>query len=45
MFKMKQKFIPQFIPYWDQAETKAVEKILKGDYLNEHKTVRKFEKN
>ena len=40
MFKMKQKFIPQFIPYWDQTEIKAVNKILQSDYLNEHKTVR-----
>ena len=44
MFKMKQKFIPQFIPYWDETEIKAVEKILRSDYLNEHKTVREFEK-
>lgn len=41
---MKQKFIPQFIPYWDETETKAVEKILHSDYLNEYKTVREFEK-
>ena len=40
---MKSKFIPQFIPYWDKAEIKAVEKVLDSDYLNEHKTVRKFE--
>ena len=41
---MKQKFIPQFIPYWDETEIKAVEKILHSDYLNEYKTVREFEK-
>ena len=38
------KFIPQFIPYWDEIEIKAVNKVLHSDYLNEHKTVRKFEK-
>jgi perosamine synthetase len=38
------KFIPQFIPYWDESEKKAVVKILDKDYLNEHKTVREFEK-
>ena len=37
-------FIPQFIPYWDEAEVKAVNKVMKSDYLNEHKTVREFEK-
>ena len=41
---MKEKFIPQFIPYWDQNEKKQVNKILDADYLNEHKTVREFEK-
>ena len=29
-------FIPQFIPYWDEAEVKAVNKVMKSDYLNEH---------
>jgi len=38
------KFIPQFIPYWDYLERKAVTKVLQGDYLNEYKTVREFEK-
>ena len=38
------KFIPQFIPYWDQKEIDAVLKVLESDYLNEHKTVREFEK-
>ena len=38
------KFIPQFIPYWDESEKKAVRKVLERDYLNEHKTVREFEK-
>lgn len=38
------KFIPQFIPYWDESEKKAVTKVLEHDYLNEHKTVREFEK-
>ena len=41
---MKEKFIPQFIPYWDKYEKKQVNKILNADYLNEHKTVREFEK-
>ena len=39
------KFIPQFIPYWDEFEKKAVQKVLERDYLNEHKVVRQFEKN
>ncbi len=38
------KFIPQFIPYWDESEKKAVAKVLEKDYLNEYKTVREFEK-
>ena len=38
------KFIPQFIPYWDESEKKAVTKVLERDYLNEHKIVRDFEK-
>ncbi len=40
----EQKFIPQFIPYWDQNEIDAVHKVLESDYLNEYKTVREFEK-
>ena len=40
---MKEKFIPQFIPYWDKNEIKAVERVLSKDYLNEHKTVREFD--
>ena len=39
------KFIPQFIPYWDEFEKKAVQKVLERDYLNEHKVVRQFEKD
>lgn len=39
----KHNFIPQFVPYWDNKEKKAVQKILDQDYLNEHKTVREFE--
>ena len=42
MFR-KLKFIPQFVPYWDQKEINAVNKVLHNDYLNEHKTVREFE--
>lgn len=38
------KFIPQFVPYWDDKEREAILKILDSDYLNEHKTVREFEK-
>lgn len=38
------EFIPQFVPYWDNKEREAVLKILESDYLNEHKTVREFEK-
>lgn len=37
------KVIPQFIPYWGIDEVKAVNIVLSSDYLNEHKTVRKFE--
>ena len=40
----EKKFIPQFIPYWDQKEIDAVHKVLESDYLNEYKTVREFEK-
>ena len=38
------EFIPQFIPYWDNKEREYVLKILESDYLNEHKTVREFER-
>jgi dTDP-4-amino-4,6-dideoxygalactose transaminase len=38
------EFIPQFIPYWGDKERESVLKILDSDYLNEHKTVREFEK-
>jgi len=40
----EQKFIPQFVPYWNQQEINAVHKVLESDYLNEYKTVREFEK-
>ena len=37
--------IPQFVPYWGPAETEAVTAILENNgYLNEHQTVRAFEK-
>lgn len=36
--------IPQFIPYWGEAEKKAVADVLDSDYLNEYKTVREFER-
>ena len=37
--------IPQFVPHWGLAENEAVYAILENDgYLNEHHTVRKFEK-
>jgi len=26
------KFIPQFIPYWDEFEKKAVTEVLERDY-------------
>lgn len=38
------EFIPQFVPYWDNKEQEYVLKILGSNYLNEHKTVREFEK-
>ena len=38
--------IPQFVPYWGEKETSAVSDILtNSDYLNEHKTVREFERS
>lgn len=36
--------IPQFVPYWGRAEAEAVARVLETDYLNEHETVRKFER-
>ena len=37
--------IPQFVPYWGRAEADAVAHILsESDYLNEHETVREFER-
>lgn len=35
--------IPQFVPYWDDMESRAVNDIMASDYLNEHKMTRKFE--
>ena len=38
--------IPQFVPYWDEQEISAVSNVLSNsDYLNEHKTVREFERS
>ena len=36
--------IPQFIPVWGKEENEAVQKVMNSDYLNEHKTVREFER-
>lgn len=37
--------IPQFVPYWGSGEAAAVSRILaESDYLNEHETVREFER-
>ena len=37
--------IPQFVPYWGRNEAGAVARILaESDYLNEHETVREFER-
>ncbi len=37
--------IPQFVPYWNNGEGQAVADILdNSDYLNEHETVRRFER-
>ena len=37
--------IPQFVPYWGEDEVRAVADVLENsDYLNEHKTVRAFER-
>jgi perosamine synthetase len=41
--KKNKKIIPQFIPYWGQDELKAIQKVMDSGYLNEYKTVRKFE--
>lgn len=35
--------IPQFVPYWGDIEKNLVLDVLESDYLNENKTVRKFE--
>ena len=37
--------LPQFVPYWGRDEIDAVAKVLsESDYLNEHETVRAFER-
>ena len=36
--------IPQFVPYWGKEESDAVARVLGSDYLNEHETVREFER-
>ena len=37
--------IPQFVPYWSRDEIDAVARVLtESDYLNEHETVREFER-
>ena len=37
--------IPQFVPYWGRDEIDAVARVLsESDYLNEHETVREFER-
>ncbi len=37
--------IPQFVPYWGRGEIDAVARVLsESDYLNEHETVREFER-
>ena len=37
--------LPQFVPYWGDDENIAVTNVLSNsDYLNEHETVRRFEK-
>ena len=42
---MGDNVIPQFVPYWDRSEIDAVSDILENsNYLNEHKTVREFER-
>lgn len=41
---MTDAVIPQFVPYWGREEAEAVSKVLGSDYLNEHETVREFER-
>ena len=41
---MTDAVIPQFVPYWGREEAEAVSKVLGSDYLNEHETVRRFER-
>ena len=37
--------IPQFVPYWGRGDIDAVARVLsESDYLNEHETVREFER-
>ena len=36
--------IPQFVPYWGSEEQEAVSRVLGSGYLNEHETVREFER-
>lgn len=37
--------LPQFVPYWSRGEIDAVVRVLsESDYLNEHETVREFER-
>lgn len=37
--------LPQFVPYWGRDEIDAVARVLsESDYLNEHETVREFER-
>ena len=37
--------LPQFVPYWGRDEADAVARVLsESDYLNEHETVREFER-
>ena len=37
--------LPQFVPYWGRDEIDAVTRVLsESDYLNEHETVRSFER-
>lgn len=36
--------VPQFVPYWGREEAEAVSRVLESDYLNEHETVREFER-
>jgi perosamine synthetase len=44
MMQNPHKKILQFEPRWNQKEKEAVMKVLDGNYLNEHKTVREFER-